>query len=100
MDEPPSRTETARDRLLAALREGFATAKELSFKTHLSEKQVLDHLEHVARSLEHRGLELEREAPKCLKCGRSFEDRQRFTTPSRCPDCRSERIVGPRFRVV
>ena len=100
MDEPPSRTETARDRLIAALQEGFATAKELSIKTSLSEKQVLDHLEHVARSLEHRGGELEREAPKCLKCGRSFDDRARFTAPSRCPDCKSERIKGPRFRVV
>lgn len=98
-DEPPSRSETARERLSAALQEGFATAKTLSQRTGLSEKQVLEHLVHVERSLEHRGGELERDPARCLKCGYSFEGRERNRAPSRCPECRSERIAPPRFRV-
>lgn len=99
-DEPPSRTETARQRLIAALKEGFATIHDLSQRARLSEKQVLDHLPHVERSLERRGATLERESPQCRKCGHRFEDRERFGTPSRCPECRSERVSSPRYRIV
>ena len=99
VDEPPSRTETARGRLIAALQEGFATAKGLSHRVGLSETQVLEHLVHVERSLQHRGGELERDPARCLKCGHVFEARERNKTPSRCPDCRSERIASPRFRI-
>lgn len=98
-DEPPSRSTTARDRLIEALQEGFATVRHLSHRTGLSEKQVIDHLQHVSRSLAHRGGDLEREAPKCMKCGFVFDTRERFSTPSRCPECRSERVQAPRFRV-
>ena len=100
MDEPPSRTQTARERLLIALREGFATIHDLSQRAGLSERQVLDHLPHVEKSLKHKGATLEREWPECLKCGHRFEDRERFGTPSRCPACRSERVSPPRYRVV
>ena len=38
---------------------------------------------------------------RCLACGFTFTDRapRRFQAPSRCPQCRSERISEPRFRI-
>lgn len=99
-DEPPSRAQTARKALEDVLHEGFASVKQLSGRTGLSEKQVREHLEHIARSLARRGGELEREAPRCMKCEHRFDDRERMSTPSRCPECRSERIAPPRFRIV
>ena len=99
-DEPPSRAQTARQALVDVLHEGFASVKQLSVRTSLSEKQVREHLEHIARSLARKGGELEREASRCAKCDHRFDDRERVSTPSRCPECRSERITPPRFRVV
>jgi hypothetical protein len=98
-DEPPSRAQTARRALVDVLKEGFASVKQLSGRTGLSEKQVRDHLEHIARSLARGGDELEREASRCMKCDHRFDDRERVSTPSRCPECRSERISPPRFRI-
>jgi predicted Zn-ribbon and HTH transcriptional regulator len=51
-----------------------------------------DDLEHLRRSL---GDALQVEPASCDGCGFSFRKRDRFTAPSRCPQCRSERIRGP-----
>ena len=42
---------------------------------------------------------LEVEPAQCLSCGFTFEERGRFRRPSRCPQCRSERLQPPRFWV-
>jgi transcriptional regulator len=100
-DRPPPRedTETARARLAAALHDGPATVRELSERTHLSEKEVLQHLEHVARSLAARGQTLEIEAARCLACGFVFEERARLSKPGRCPACKGTRVSRPRYFV-
>jgi hypothetical protein len=96
---PPPRGRTAREALAEALRAGWASAKALSGEVGLPEKAVAEHLAHLSRSLKAGGERLEVEPARCLRCGRTFEDRRRLTKPSRCPACRSERIAAPRFRV-
>ncbi len=97
---PPPRAQTLRDALRRALRAGPATAKDLSFDVGLREKDVAEHLAHLARSLEHRGERLVVEPPSCVACGYTFQDRSRLTRPGACPKCRSTRIDPPVFRIV
>lgn len=97
---PPERTETARERIREALADGQSvTLRELSVLVGISERDLPQHLEHLARSLKAEGHQLVIEPAECLSCGFVFEDRQRFTRPSRCPKCRQSRIAPPRVYV-
>lgn len=98
--EPQERGETSREALRRALRDGGpATARELSQVAGIREKDVAQHLEHLARSLAHRGERLVVEPASCLACGYAFRDRTRLTRPGACPSCRSTRIDPPAFRI-
>lgn len=63
---------TVRERLRDVLREGPATAKDLSRRAGVAEREVPAHLAHLARSLVHRGERLRLERPACLDCGFDF----------------------------
>ena len=65
----------------------------------LPEKEVLQHLEHLERSFKADGKKLVSLPPRCLACGFAFRTRERLSTPSRCPECKSERIEAARFAV-
>lgn len=90
---------TVRDRIRAALEQGPHTSLQLSQAVGIPQGQVAGHLEHLARSLPHQGLVLVVVPACCLACGFVFEERRRMARPSRCPQCRSERIEPPRFSV-
>ena len=75
------------------------TAKDLSRELSISEKDVAAALEKLARSLERGPLELSVEPACCLACGFEFRDRSRASRPSRCPECRAERISPARFSI-
>jgi len=94
------RHETVRSALRQVLREGPLTARELSARVRISEKEVSGHLEHVARSLRHSGERLRVEPAQCLACAFVFKERTRLTKPSKCPVCRSERLDPPRFVIL
>lgn len=96
---PRERADTPRAALRAALEGPALTARELSSRTSLSEKEVVAHLEHLEKSVRREGQRLLIEPAKCLACGFAFEKRARFSTPGSCPECRSERITPPAFRV-
>ena len=93
---------TVRKQIIAELENAAGsapmTARELSKTIRISEKEVIAHLEHVARSL-HLPRRLVLDPPVCNKCGFVFTDRQRFSIPSRCPDCRHEGIQPPAFTI-
>lgn len=97
---PPVRGATVREALRAALAEGPATARELSERVGVRERDVAEHLEHLARSLAARDERLVIDPAACLGCGYVFRGRVRFTRPSACPRCRSTRIDPPAFRVI
>jgi hypothetical protein len=97
---PKERGETLRETLRRTLREGGpATARDLSRAAGIREKDVAQHLAHLARSLAHRGERLVVEPATCLACGYAFRDRTRLTRPGACPSCRSTRIDPPVFRI-
>jgi transcriptional regulator len=91
------RNETVRQELARELEGGAVSAREISARLHISEREVMSHLPHLARSLSRVGRRLKVEPACCLACGFVFENRGRYTAPSRCPSCRSERIASPLF---
>ncbi len=96
---PAQRSDTLRKALLEELGGAALSARELAARVGLGEKEVVPHLEHLEKSLRARGERLIVKPARCLGCGHEFEDRRALTRPSRCPECRSERIEAPRFRV-
>jgi transcriptional regulator len=93
----PEEEQTPRARLREILLQGPATVRDLSQAAGLREKDVVDHLEHLARSARGRGETLAIEPARCLGCGYLFSDRQRLGKPGSCPACRRTRIAPPRF---
>ena len=75
------------------------TARDLSRELSLSEKEVAMALEKLGRSLERGPLRLRVEPARCVACGFEFRDRSRVSRPSRCPECRAERIAPARFSI-
>lgn len=88
---------TARQRIAEALRDEPHDATALSTAVGVPRSSVYRHVEHVAQSVESDGDEQFLVAPpECRECGfDGFDDP--LNDPSRCPECRSERIAEPQF---
>jgi predicted Zn-ribbon and HTH transcriptional regulator len=106
MPVPPIAPRRANETVREALRRELLaaasplTALELSGLVGVAHRQVDEHLEHLRRTQQHRDEALVVEPARCLACGFEFRARDRLARPSRCPECRSERIDPPRFRIV
>ena len=96
--------ETTRQRIADALREEARTASDLAATLSLPTPVVYEHLEHVSRSVREgngdgggsEGEEFLVAPPTCRECGfDGFDDP--VNEPSRCPECKSERIEEPAF---
>ncbi|MFO8113885.1 MAG: transcriptional regulator [Halorubrum sp.] len=93
--------ETTRQRITEVLREGPATASELGESLSLPTPVVYEHLEHVSRSVaDGNGAGADDQflvaPPECRDCGfDGFDDP--LNEPSRCPECKSERVGEPAF---
>ena len=92
-----ARSHTVRQDLTLALRAGPATARDLSKAVGASEKDVVDHLVHLTKSLKARGEELVIMPAECLECGFVFSGREKPARPSRCAKCRGGRLTLPEF---
>lgn len=89
---------TTRERMADRLREDQLTASALAREFDIQAAEVLRHIEHVARSLEHSDEEFLVAPPECRDCGfNGFDDL--INRPSRCPECKSEAIEEPVFTV-
>lgn len=90
---------TPRQAIKELLQEETLSSLELSRLLSLPEKEVLEHLEHIARA-PGPGLRFLLIPAECKHCGFVFKKRERLTTPSRCPLCHHESIRRPRFVLV
>lgn len=89
---------TVRRQILHLLGHYDLTAREISRIMGIREKEVYEHLPHLEKTLGN-GAELISEPARCLHCDFVFKKRRRFTTPGRCPVCRSESISPPVYHV-
>lgn len=90
---------TLRQMIKELLLEEILSSLELSQRLSLSEKDVLDHLTHIARA-PGPGVRFQITPAECKNCGFAFKKRERLTIPSRCPICHHESIRRPRFALV
>lgn len=89
---------TTRQRIADVLRERPAKASGLAREFDLTAGDALTHIEHIASSLDETDEELLVAPPECAECGfNGFDDL--VNRPSRCPDCKSESVEEPAFRV-
>jgi len=88
---------TLRKKIAEALEAEYLDSQEISKLFGVREREVLDHLQHIAKSVHPRHLTIE--PASCKRCGFSFRKRTRLNTPGRCPVCKSESISPPRFKI-
>ena len=89
---------TTRQRIAAYLGEQTAAPGVLANEFDITTETALSHVEHIAQSLEGSDEQLLVAPPECRDCGfNGFDDRA--NRPSRCPECRSEAIEEPLFRI-
>ena len=89
---------TTRERMTDRLREETLSAGALAREFDIRTAEALEHVEHIARSLDGTGEQLLAAPPECRECGfTEFDDIA--NRPSRCPECKSESVEEPAFRV-
>jgi predicted Zn-ribbon and HTH transcriptional regulator len=99
--EDPVATETSRQRIMEILRREEMSFEELRREMELPARRLEEDLRHVERSLRRGSERLRIDPAVCRACGFVFRERvsKHLHAPSRCPQCRSERISEPRFRI-
>jgi transcriptional regulator len=90
---------TLREQIIALLAQKKCSARVLSQTLGMSEKAIYEHIPHIIKTISAKGENLEISPACCLSCGFEFKNRKRPTRPSRCPECRGERIDPPSFRI-
>jgi len=91
---------TIRQLIMQSITGTLYSSRQLAELVGVPERQVEDHLIHVAKSVardQTRRFVLE--PSRCRDCGFVFRERTRLTCPSRCPRCRSEAISPPRYGI-
>jgi predicted Zn-ribbon and HTH transcriptional regulator len=91
---------TIRQKIISLLIDEEMSAREISGAVGISEKEVYEHLSHIARSVASQDKKIVITPANCQTCGFVFEDRKRFTRPGRCPQCKKSHIQSPRFRIL
>jgi predicted Zn-ribbon and HTH transcriptional regulator len=90
---------TIRQKIISLLIEAELSALEISGEVGISEKEVYEHLPHIARSVASQNKMVLIAPAICLRCGYVFKGRSRFTCPGRCPQCKKSHIQSPTFRI-
>jgi len=91
---------TIRQLIMQSITGTLYSSRQLAELVGVPERQVEDHLIHVAKSVARdRTRRFVLEPSRCRDCGFVFRERTRLTCPGRCPRCRSEAISPPRYGI-
>jgi len=91
---------TIRQLIMQSITGTLYSSRQLAELVGVPERQVEDHLTHVAKSVARdRTRQFVLDPSRCRDCGFVFRERTRLTCPSRCPRCRSEAISPPRYGI-
>ncbi len=94
---PPERRQSDRERLQQFLTAEPQPARALSQAAGLPERDVLEHLQHLQKSLKTHKRRLVITPATCLDCQFVFHKRTRLARPGKCPVCRSTHLSEPLF---
>jgi predicted Zn-ribbon and HTH transcriptional regulator len=91
---------TVRQRIIDLLTDTRLSCRQLAQMLGASERQVEEHLTHVAKTIARdKTRRFILEPASCPNCDFVFRERTRLTRPSRCPRCRGEGISAPRYGI-
>ena len=91
---------TIRQQMIDLLTEEEMGIRALSQVLKIKEKEVLEHLPHIERSVKSLNKKIIFTPSSCLSCGFVFEERKRFSRPGHCPCCRDTSIESPMFQII
>lgn len=95
---PPERT--PRQRIIDLITGARLSSYQLAQMLGIRERQVEEHLAHVVKTIARdKTRRFILDPARCQDCGFVFRERRRLTSPSRCPQCRSEAIAAPRYGI-
>ncbi len=97
MEKGSGKNLTLRKEMAEVLGRETLDLRGISKRFGVREKEALEHLEHIAKSV--RSGRLIAEPARCDRCGFSFRKRSRLSTPSRCPVCKGESVTPPLFKI-
>ena len=97
--ETSDNRQTIRQEIIDLLSSEELTIRDLSQAVSLPEKEIVGHLGHIERSLQHQGKKLLITPYECITCGFVFDKRTRFTKPGRCPSCKNSHIQVAGFYI-
>ncbi len=88
---------TRREEIIEKLSKRAESAYQLANYYKVELKEILEDLDHMAKSTKPR--KLKQIPARCKHCGFIYKERSKVKKPSRCPRCRSERIQAQLFRI-
>ena len=91
------RTQTIRQEIIAFLKAGPLTIRDISQSVGVMEKDVFHHLEFIEKTIGTQNKKIQMKPYSCMDCGFEFKNRKRFKKPGKCPICRSGRIAPAIF---
>jgi len=97
LPEPRSSQQTVRREIIDLLMDSEHSAREISARLGIREKEVYEHLEHIRRSVKAQKRKLVVVPARCLSCDYVFEERRRLSKPGRCPNCRATHLADPGY---
>ncbi|KPA15601.1 transcriptional regulator [Candidatus Magnetomorum sp. HK-1] len=89
---------TKRQEIIKLLSQADFNAKEISKAVGIREKEVYDHLPHIEKSVKNKKSKFEVTPAQCMSC--DFLFKKRLSRPSRCPECKKQRIESARFQII
>lgn len=96
---PPERSEPIRRSIVSLLSSGPLSARQISARAGIAEREVYAHLPHIRKSVSRFGGRFAVTPAECTRCGFRFRKRDRPDRPGRCPVCRGESITEPLFSI-
>ena len=87
---------TIRQEIRNLLIDNLLTAKDISKIIRIKEKDVIDHLNHIAKSVGKKDFIIEPSV--CMKCGFVFYKRERLTSPRPLPCLQTRRHIRAEIR--
>jgi transcriptional regulator len=89
---------TTRQDITFQLSKESMSVREICQFFNIEKKEVIEGLKHISKSILPKR-RLTREHAVCRACGFIFRDREKFSTPTKCPKCRHESITEIKFRI-
>jgi predicted Zn-ribbon and HTH transcriptional regulator len=90
---------TIRQRIIQLLCLEHLDVIGLARALQLREKEITEHLPHVAKSVVVKGGRFKVDPAQCQNCGFEFKNRHRLSPPGRCPRCKQSRIAAPEYHI-